>query len=255
MIKQFKNKLIERVKPRTDTPIAGKPIILVVDDEPMVHRSLSEMCKMFGYTTAHAYHIKDVTSIIEKYEPRVVLLDIFMPGQNTFDMLQYFRQFPHLETVPIIVISGTNNTNAIASYLKEGADEFLLKPFHYDLLKVRIRSVLNRVKKATPKTASEAELTQLKEKNQFLSDELLALKDKHAGCNERDVGRLNAETEENLRVMINEASTRLTKAVADNQEHQGEFEHSLNNICLAMSTAVQLLKNQESSKKYSSEGK
>jgi len=250
MMKRLKNKVKDYGKPavkrpNTSKPIANRPIVLVIDDEKMVHTSLAETLKGIGFTSAHAYNSKEVTAQLEKYMPRVVLLDIFMPGVNTLEILQGLRAFPHLKDVPVIVISGTNNINAIASYLNQGANEFLLKPFHPALLKVRLRSVLERAK-PVKESDLDSEAISLKEQVHQLKSQLHALEKEHAQCAEGRSGFLDAETESNLRILVHEANDKLNRAMAMHKQQQGKFEHDLNNVMLAMSTADQMLKKNSS---------
>jgi DNA-binding NtrC family response regulator len=116
------------------------PRILLVDDEPEVGRSLSEMFEAPQYEFTQVNRGDEAQAAVSTFAPDVVLLDIHLPECNGIDILRDLRiQAPDL---PIIVISGDITTDNAIEAMKGGAFEFVTKPF-------RMPQLLDAVKKAT----------------------------------------------------------------------------------------------------------
>ena len=88
----------------------------------------------------------------------VVLLDLMMPGISGFDVLDQMRKNPTMQSIPVIVVSGTNDREASLEAIRRGAADFVTKPVDPDLLRVRVASALSR-----------AENEQLRAKNRYLA--------------------------------------------------------------------------------------
>jgi two-component system, NtrC family, nitrogen regulation response regulator GlnG len=116
------------------------PRILLVDDEPEVGRSLSEMFGAPQYEFTQVNRGEEAQAAVSSFAPDVVLLDIHLPECNGIDILKDLRtQAPDL---PIIIISGDITTDNAIEAMKGGAFEFVTKPF-------RLPQLLDAVKKAT----------------------------------------------------------------------------------------------------------
>jgi DNA-binding NtrC family response regulator len=116
------------------------PRILVVDDEPEVGRSLSELFDRPEFELTQVNRGEEASAAVTEFAPDVVLLDIHLPECNGIEVLKDLRdQAPDL---PIIVISGDISTDNAIEAMKGGAFEFVTKPF-------RLPQLLDAVKKAT----------------------------------------------------------------------------------------------------------
>jgi DNA-binding NtrC family response regulator len=116
------------------------PRILVVDDEPEVGRSLSQLFDSSQFEFAQVERGDEASAAVTRFAPDVVLLDIHLPESNGLDVLKHLRtQAPDL---PIIVISGDITTDNAIEAMKGGAFEFVTKPF-------RVPQLLDAVRKAT----------------------------------------------------------------------------------------------------------
>jgi len=249
MIRLFKRK--EKKKAVERVLDAPKSVVLVVDDEKMVHGSLREMLARIGCATLHAYSNKDVMRLLEKQTPDLVLLDIFMPGQNTLEILKQFKLFPHLQDVPVIIISGANNTHAIASYLKEGADDYLLKPFRVELLRVCIKRALAaeasqssdsvQVVENVTRARSNDDIEKLKVQVNELTGKLNQQEKEKLDEVRNTAGSLSVKQAADLREFISGAHQRLNQIQVENRRCHEKFEHDLNNALLAISTAADML--------------
>ena len=77
-------------------------------------------------------------------QPDVVLLDVVMPEIDGFEVLAQMQADSELRHIPVIMISGVDDTDAIVRCLGAGADDFLPKPFDPAILRARIDAGLNR---------------------------------------------------------------------------------------------------------------
>ena len=97
--------------------------ILVVDDEPQVAKSLTELLAMEGHEAGVAYGIGEAQASIQRRTPDIVFLDLHLPDGNGLDLLD------SVEGVPFIVITGTPEEETVDAALSRGAAAYLVKPF------------------------------------------------------------------------------------------------------------------------------
>lgn len=133
------------MSPLTD----GDPqTILVADDSPESRELLGEILATKGYRTISA---ADGQAAIEQFEirrPDLVLLDLHMPRMGGFGVIQHIRSVPDGESVPIIIITGSEDLPTKLRGLDTGADDFVIKPVEPRELLSRIRAHL-RAKQLT----------------------------------------------------------------------------------------------------------
>ncbi len=72
----------------------------------------------------------------------LILLDLSLPDKNGIDILKYLRE-EGVDT-PIIVITGNSSPHNISNILNYGADDYIVKPFEYEVLEARIHAVIRR---------------------------------------------------------------------------------------------------------------
>ncbi len=118
--------------------------ILIVDDQEPNRRLLSELVTMLGHTPLTAD-----TGLAGLEEMRtnavdLVLLDMMMPLMNGFEVLEKMGEDEQLRHIPVIVISGLDETESMAKCIKAGADDYLTKPFNPMILRARINACLER---------------------------------------------------------------------------------------------------------------
>lgn len=126
---------------------AGEDIrgqILIVDDNESNLNLLAHQLQRQGHHTSTAVSGRQALEKIRAAEPDLVLLDLFMPDMNGFDVLREMHQDAALRAVPVIVITGLNDRSAAAKCIEAGAFDILLKPVNPVLLKARVASCLER---------------------------------------------------------------------------------------------------------------
>ena len=129
-----------------DNTAKQKKRVLVVDDEPGIGNVLRIKLRLAGYEVTTTTSGAEAINIIRTQKPDVVLLDILMPDVSGFDVLEKVRPF---SSVPIIAFTARREIADIA--VKNGANDFIAKPFDPDQMVQKICSVLD---KASNKSAT-----------------------------------------------------------------------------------------------------
>jgi CheY-like chemotaxis protein len=109
--------------------------ILIVEDDADTASSMAELLKMMGCETVIA---RDGSQAIQKairFRPRIVLLDIGLPGMNGYDVAQVLRSTPEVSTVLIVAISGYGEPEDKRNAYSVGIDLHVTKPVQVSILK------------------------------------------------------------------------------------------------------------------------
>ncbi|MEP3233855.1 MAG: response regulator transcription factor [Hyphomicrobiales bacterium] len=120
------------------------PCIVVADDHPLFRDALSGIISV-GFSGASVVSAEDLTTTIKALEETadvdLVLLDLNMPGVQGFSGLIFLRgQYP---TIPIIVVSGSEDLDTIRRSVSLGASGFIPKSSDTDTIKSAMNNVLN----------------------------------------------------------------------------------------------------------------
>jgi two-component system response regulator AtoC len=118
----------------------GKGKILIVDDEHLIRWSLDKDLRQAGYTTQQAASGEEALEIIEEDDPDIVLLDLRMPGIDGFQVMGEVKQ-RNLNTL-FIIVTGTGDVKTAVRAVKEGAVDYICKPFEIEDVKLRIEMAL-----------------------------------------------------------------------------------------------------------------
>jgi CheY-like chemotaxis protein len=128
-------------KPVTD---AGLPLLLVVDDMDGPRQILLRLLKRLGYESVAATNGLEAMTIAESRKVDVILSDIEMPVCDGFELLRRLKANADTRDIPVIVISGLDDTESIVRCIELGADDHLAKPFNSLMLQARVRASLER---------------------------------------------------------------------------------------------------------------
>jgi len=117
------------------------PRILVVDDEPQMHRFLQPTLQAAGYTVERADDAATALRLAAVHPPALVLLDLGLPDLDGQEVLVRLRDFC---TAPVIVLSARDRAEEKIHALDHGANDYVEKPFDMGELLARIRAALRR---------------------------------------------------------------------------------------------------------------
>ncbi|HSH01536.1 MAG TPA: response regulator transcription factor [Anaerolineae bacterium] len=121
--------------------------ILVIEDEERIRQFLSRGLAYEGYTVETASDGQTGLDLARENPPDLVLLDIMLPG---IDGLEVCRRLRAVNTVPILMLTAKESIEDRVKGLDTGADDYLVKPFAFDELMARIRSLLRRAQPSQP---------------------------------------------------------------------------------------------------------
>ena len=118
--------------------------ILIVEDDPMVANLNSRLIQtMEGFELAGiASDAKEALSFLAENTVDLILLDIYMPGMNGLEMLSRVREMKC--PVDVLVVSAARDSNSIQSALRNGAVDYLIKPFDFERLRQALQAYANR---------------------------------------------------------------------------------------------------------------
>jgi DNA-binding NtrC family response regulator len=117
-----------------------KPI-LVVDDDPSMRMALSESLVSCGHTVETANDGMDALGKFKKGCFEMVITDIRMPKKNGIEVLKSVKAAS--PETPVIVITAYGTVNTAVEAMKEGAADFIMKPFSLDDLELVVKNVLD----------------------------------------------------------------------------------------------------------------
>ena len=117
---------------------AAHETVLVVDDDPEIRESLSELLDHRGYSVLQAENGRRALDLLKAVPPRtpcIVVLDLAMPVLDGHQFLKYRAEDPVLRHIPVVVVSG----NPMPQHPLEGIEAYLQKPLEPDVLLEIIR--------------------------------------------------------------------------------------------------------------------
>jgi len=140
------------------------PTVLIADDNS---KYLKDALPFYGYETKAAHDISHVFKVLEKEHIDIVILDVLMQNSEGWKILKTIRNTEAIKDIPIIILTAQNEDKSMIAGLKNGADDYIIKPFILPNLLARMEAVLRRTyrlgKNIIKQDVSNNELT-IKEK-------------------------------------------------------------------------------------------
>ena len=120
-----------------------KLTVLVIDDDPDICNLLQMYLKLEGFDTRTAGNRDETVAALRCSPlPDMVLLDVWLPDVNGFDILAKMRQHPVLKKLPIIMLTAEATRAAVLRGIMGGADGYITKPFQIHPLVKAVKTVL-----------------------------------------------------------------------------------------------------------------
>lgn len=117
--------------------------ILIAEDSATAAAILSRALAPLGHTILVATDGEEAERQILQEHPDLVILDIIMPKVNGFQLCRSIRSNPKIKDLPIIVVSSMDRESDRYWGMKQGADEYMVKPVDPDELMDKVRQYLN----------------------------------------------------------------------------------------------------------------
>ena len=119
----------------------AKREVLIIDDEPQIRKLLEITLQSNGYGVKEAISAKEGLILASNHPPDLILLDLGLPDENGHIVLQKLRKW---YTNPVIILSVQKSEENIIKALDNGANDYLVKPFHLDTLFNSVEKILNK---------------------------------------------------------------------------------------------------------------
>ena len=123
----------------------NKPIILAIDDSPVILKAVSSVLND-GYKVFTLSKPMDLEKVLQKLNPDLFLLDYKMPEINGFDLIPVIRRFKKHKNTPIIFLTSDGSFDNVTAAMALGACDFVVKPFMPDTLREKILKHILRKK-------------------------------------------------------------------------------------------------------------
>lgn len=131
--------------------------VLVVEDEHRIAQALKEGLEQESYAVDVCYDGEDGynTAVADDYD--LIVLDVMMPGLSGYEVCKKLRTDG--KHTPILMLTAKDQNHDIAQGLDNGADDYLAKPFSFDVLLARIRALLRRPHETAAELLQAGDLT------------------------------------------------------------------------------------------------
>jgi len=119
--------------------------ILAIEDDSAIRTVLGVALRSAGFAEVRfALTGDEGLAMAMAHPPRLVLLDLMLPGMDGREVCRQLRQNDSTKTVPVIMLTALDDECDVVAGLKTGADDYITKPFSTAVLIARIRAVLRR---------------------------------------------------------------------------------------------------------------
>jgi diguanylate cyclase (GGDEF)-like protein len=125
-----------------ETEAAEAPVVVAIDDEPMVLLMISKALAAEGMVCRTATTGAAGLELIRSCRPCLVLLDLKLVGEDGFQVCREIRRTWSSEELPVVMVTGLEDLPSIQAAYQAGANDFLIKPLHWQHLPYRVRHVL-----------------------------------------------------------------------------------------------------------------
>lgn len=130
---------------RSDAIIEGKPIGLIVEDDPELSHFIVSILEK-DYVIHVAENGVEGQLKAQKLSPNFIISDIMMPQMDGIEMLRIIRNNFETSHIPVILLSAKTAIESKLEGMEFGADDYLTKPFNVSFLKARVKNILEQRK-------------------------------------------------------------------------------------------------------------
>ena len=128
----------------------NKQSILLVEDDEDILQLLAFNFESAGFDVHTAEDGTLGLAKARRHKPDLVVLDLMLPGMNGFDVCKELKRDPETMDIPVIMLTARSEEVDRIVGLELGADDYVVKPFSFRELLLRVRAVLRRAARAAP---------------------------------------------------------------------------------------------------------
>jgi DNA-binding response OmpR family regulator len=118
-----------------------KKKIFIVDDDIIIHETITAVLPSDEFETIHAYDGQDIVERIKNEQPDLIILDIMLPIRDGRDICRDIRKNPETKKLKILMLSARSEQLGRNHGLNFGADKYFTKPFNPELLANKIKDM------------------------------------------------------------------------------------------------------------------
>ncbi len=164
--------------------------IVVIDDDPNILRLVHAVLSADGYSVWTASNGTEGTGKALDSSVDLVILDLGLPDADGLDIARTLRS---QSDTPILMLTGRSDVTSRVEGLDAGADDYLTKPFNFDELRARVRSMLRRADlSAAPSKSRQVQVSQNGWRLEPAENSLIATDGRAATLTEREYSILSA---------------------------------------------------------------
>ena len=121
-----------------------QPLILIVDDSIIDLQIVGQFLEKNNYNTIQAISGSDALEKLRTHVPDMILLDVEMPDMSGYQVCLKIKSQQKLKHIPVMMITSLDDKTSIDNSFAAGADDYALKPIHYNLLLKRLQTILTK---------------------------------------------------------------------------------------------------------------
>ena len=121
---------------------AGRPVVLLVDDDAAIRRTMTVGLELEGFDVVCASGGRAALEAVKAVQPAVMLLDLTMPDLDGLEVLERLRGAG--DDLPVCVLSAREQVSDRVRGLEAGADDYVVKPFALEEVSARLHALLRR---------------------------------------------------------------------------------------------------------------
>ncbi|MBP5492713.1 MAG: response regulator transcription factor [Clostridiales bacterium] len=129
--------------------------ILIIEDNMEIHQMEKDLLTKSGYETVSAFSGTEALMRFERDSFDLIVLDLMLPGLSGDEVLKKIRSE---KNTAILCVTAVDSVESKVKLMKLGADDYLVKPFHYDEFLVRVEALLRRASASAEASEPKQEL-------------------------------------------------------------------------------------------------
>ncbi len=145
---------------REEAPTREPELIMVVDDDPGFRLATEEALRAAGYRVMALDNGAAALEQAARQRPDLVLLDALMLGMDGFEVCERLHRMAGMEDVPVMMVTGLEDTESVEKAFESGATSFVTKPVNYSILLHRIRFQLRAIQNSRILHENQIQLSQ-----------------------------------------------------------------------------------------------
>ena len=119
-----------------------KDTIVVADDDRVIVGLVADALRKAGFQVYPAFDSMQAMLGARQHNPKLIILDVGMPGGSGMDVLKKLKSMNKLSQIPVIVLTGATDPKVQVEAMTAGAEDFLMKPVDLPALLASVRKAL-----------------------------------------------------------------------------------------------------------------